>query len=288
MNILVVGAAGYIGAQLFSAAQEIATVRGTTTAGLTPMLPLNLGEPMLFDYTLINPSDTILLTAAISSPDICAREYDKAWAVNVTGTSTFIEQVMARGGRVIFLSSDTVYGEKDSAFDETASCQPAGEYAAMKHSVEKHFLGNPLFKVVRLSYVFSAADKFTGYLAGCAARGEEADIFHPFYRAIIHRQDVIDGILALAKRWDAFPEAVFNFGGPEVLARTEFAECMRQGALPTLQYRVTLPDAGFFKNRPREIRMLSARLPLLLGRPVSTLSEAVKIEFNENKEKNHE
>lgn len=281
MTIIVVGVAGFIGAQLFDAARRAGPALGTSRAGVAPTLALDLAQPEQFDYTLVGPGDTVLLTAAISSPDICAREHERAWATNVSGTGAFIERVMARGGRVIFFSSDTVYGEQGTDFDEAANCLPAGEYAAMKHAVEQRFLGNPLFKVVRLSYVFSRADKFTTYLAGCAARGEEADIFHPFYRAIVHRRDVVEGVLALAQRWDEFPATVFNFGGPEVLARTEFAQALQQGALPALRYRVTEPGGEFFQNRPRAIRMKSAALPLLLKRPASTLREAIEIEFNE-------
>ena len=150
----------------------------------------------------------------------------------------------------------------------------------MKHEVEKRFLSNPLFKAIRLSYVFSREDKFTKYLSGCAERGEEADIFHPFYRAIIHRDDVVEGALALAQRWEDFPQGIINFGGPAVLARTEFGEVLRDTALLNLRFRVTEPDAEFFKNRPRVIRMVSPILASLLGRPAHTLREAAVIEFN--------
>ena len=109
----------------------------------------------------------------------------------------------------------------------------------MKHEVEMRFQGNPSFKTIRLSYVFSREDKFTDYLIGCASRNEEAELFHPFYRAIVHRDDVVDGALALAQRWDEFPQQVINFGGPEVLSRIDFAECLKRVALPNLRYRVT-------------------------------------------------
>ena len=239
-----------------------------------------MDRPDEFDYSIIAPSDVVLLTAAISAPDICAREHDRAWAVNVTGTAEFIRRVMDRGGRVVFFSSDTVYGERDDEFDEQANCHPAGEYAEMKHDVEKQFLGNPLFKAVRLSYVFSREDKFTKYLSACAERGEEADIFHPFYRAVIHRDDVIKGTIALTQRWDEFSQHIINFGGSEILARTEFVKILQETALPNLQFRVTEPEAEFFKNRPRVIRMLSPILTQLLGGQTHTLREAAMIEFN--------
>ena len=277
MRLLVVGASGYIGKNLF--ASSAVSTTGTSSTGLPPLLRLHLDVPDEFDYRIIQSLDVVLLTAAISAPDVCAREHEHAWAVNVTGTSEFIGKVMARGGRVVFFSSDTVYGERSDESDEFAICNPAGEYAEMKHEVEKRFLDNPLFKAIRLSYVFSREDKFTKYLSGCAERGEEADIFHPFYRAIIHRDDVVEGALALTQRWDEFSQSTINFGGPEVLSKIDFADCLKSVALPNLRYRVTEPGDEFFNNRPRVIAMSSNILPELLGRPSRCLLEAAQIEF---------
>ena len=282
MNILVVGATGYIGSRILLAVRELCDVIGTSSTGQGGLHRLDLCTPSEFNYELLRGVDVTLLTAAISAPDICAREHERAWAVNVKGTSEFIANVIARGGKVIYFSSDTVYGEENNSFDERSNSNPAGEYAEMKHEVEKRFLGNPLFKSIRLSYVFSKEDKFTKYLCGCAERNEEAEIFHPFYRSVIHRDDVVEGALALASRWDEFPQQVINFGGPEVLARTEFAEILQQTVLPRLRFRVTEPEAKFFENRPRVIAMRSSLLPKLLGRPARTLLEAVNFEFTAN------
>jgi dTDP-4-dehydrorhamnose reductase len=281
MKIMLVGATGYIGKLILRRENDFMPVCGTSSSGENGLIRLNLDAPDQFDYTIVDDSDVVLLTAAISAPDICSREHDRAWTVNVTGTSAFIERVIVRGGRVIFFSSDTVYGEKEDTFDEQVLCNPAGEYAEMKHEVEKRFIGNSLFKAIRLSYVFSREDKFTKYLSGCAERGEEAELFHPFCRAIVHRGDVVEGALALAERWDEFPQQIINFGGSAILSRVEFAECMQKHALPSLKFRVTEPGDAFFKNRPRTIAMKSTILPGLLGRPVHTLAEAVQIEFGE-------
>jgi dTDP-4-dehydrorhamnose reductase len=276
---IIVGASGYIGKSLLSSTLSQSVRYGTSSSVSNDLLRLQLNVPSDFDYQIIQPADVVLLAAAISAPDVCAREHEQAWAVNVTGTSEFISRVRDQGGKVIFFSSDTVYGEKADEFDESAICSPAGEYAAMKREVEMRFLGNPLFKSIRLSYVFSKEDKFTKYLCGCAERDEEAEVFHPFYRSVIHRDDVVEGALALASRWDEFPQQVINFGGPEVIARTEFAEILQRIALPRLRFRVTEPAAKFFENRPRIIAMQSPILPRLLGRPARTLLEAANAEF---------
>jgi nucleoside-diphosphate-sugar epimerase len=276
---IVAGATGYIGRLLFEQAANTMVTLGTSSSGTNGLFPFRLDAVTSFDYGLILPGCVVFLTAAISAPDVCARENGRAWAVNVTGTSEFIDKVMSRGGRVVFFSSDTVYGERRDAFDETAKSNPAGGYAEMKAEVEKRFFGNSLFKSIRLSYVFSREDKFTKYLSGCAERGEEAELFHPFYRAIVHRNDVVEGALTLAQRWDEFPQQVINFGGPEVLSRIDFAECLQRNALPSLRFLVTEPGDEFFKNRPRVIAMSSAILPRLLGRPSRTMAEAARVEF---------
>lgn len=278
-NVFVIGAAGYVGSALFASAKRAGSAIGTSSLGGKYLLPLRLDAPSEFDYRKLRPGDVVMLTAAISAPDICARDHDRAWAVNVTGTSSFIQSVIDRGARVVFFSSDTVYGERKDEFDETAASNPAGEYALMKREVEQRFSGNASFKAIRLSYVFSREDKFSRYLAGCAERNEEADLFHPFFRAIVHRDDVVKGALALAKHWDEVPEQVINFGGPQVLSRIDFAECLREVCLHDLRFKVTEPGAEFFKNRSRIIAMTSPVFARLLGRPLRTLREAARLEF---------
>lgn len=284
MTIIIVGGSGYIGKKLVDQSKIKFPTKYTSSKPSQSALQLDLRSPSQFDYDVIEKGDTILLSAAISAPDVCSNEFDMAWSINVTGTIEFIENVISHGGRVIFFSSDTVYGEKVDKFDETATSNPAGEYAEMKHAVEKRFSSEPSFKAVRLSYVFSSADKFTKYLVGCAQGEEEADLFHPFYRAIIHRDDVIEGVLALAERWSEFPHKVINFGGPEVISRVDFAECLKQTSLPNLRFKITQPHDDFFKNRPRTIAMTSDVLTKLLGRSNRTLKEAASIEFKDNQE----
>ena len=276
---LVVGASGYIGRSIFTATTRYGCGLGTSSSGSGNLLPLRLDAPAEFDYAAIQRGDVAVIAAAISSPDLCASQFDRAWDVNVTGSSYFIQRVLDRGARVLFLSSDTVYGERENEFDETGPCDPAGDYAQMKRAVEQRFVGEALFKAIRLSHVFSHKDKVTHYLTRCAARGEEAEIFHPFLRAIVHLDDVVDGIFALSASWDDVPAHVLNFGGPQIVSRVELAECIRESHLRDLRFTVTEPHPGFFRNRPRVIAMKSPLFAKLLGRPPRTLREAAHLEF---------
>lgn len=279
MSFMIVGATGYIGSSLLEHSRRLSYAVGTSSSNVFGAIYMSLENPEEFDYGGISSDTFVFMTAAISAPDICAREHDRAWAVNVIGTSSFIQSAIDCGARVVFFSSDTVYGEREDEFDEAAASNPAGEYAEMKREVEQRFVGNASFKSIRLSYVFSRDDKFSRYLAGCAERNEEADVFHPFFRAIVHRDDVVEGALALAKHWDEVPEQVINFGGPQVLSRIEFAECLCETHLHDLRFKVTEPAADFFKNRPRVIAMTSPVFAKLLNRPPRSLRDAARLEF---------
>ena len=280
-RVLVVGATGYIGKQLLSRARgNQSEVFGTTTTGGDGSLRLDLFNPLDFDYEIVDRDTTVLLTAAISSPDLCAREYDRAWAVNVTGITLFVEGVLARGAKVIFFSTDAVYGERVDFVNDYSYFAPQGEYAVMKAEVEGRFSTEAGFKSVRLSYVFSLEDKFCKYLLDSVARGVEAELFHPFIRSIIYREDVVDGVFALVAKWDEIPENVINFGGPQLLSRIDFAKCLQRNVVPELKFKITEPSDDFFRNRPRVIAMRSELLQHLLGRSTCMLDKAVRLEFS--------
>jgi len=280
MKTLTVGAAGYVGGVLYRTAARSGVARGTSSTGRDGLLPLKLDDVGHFDFNQISPGEVVLFTAAVSAPDACERDEIRATAINVTGTAEFIERAMDRGARVIFFSSDAVYGERETGFDESAACKPTGRYAEMKQEIERRFGGAQAFKAIRLSYVFSKEDKFTRYLVECWRNRVEADLFHPFFRAVIHRDDVVRGALELALRWHDFPVQVMNFGGAAVLSRVDFAEILRDSCLPGLRFKVTEPDIEFFANRPRVIAMRSPLLAELLGRPPLKLREAALKEFS--------
>jgi dTDP-4-dehydrorhamnose reductase len=281
-SAFIIGASGYIGSSLLKKSAIFFSSFGTTSSiNSNGFLQLKLNDPLSFDFKKISSGDIIFLTAAISSPDMCDHNGKYAWSVNVSGTIKFISQAIGRGAKVVFFSSDTVYGERKCIFDETASINPSGRYAEMKVEVENQFQYEPLFKTIRLSYVFSRDDKFTKYLIECQQQGVVAKIFHPFYRSIIHRDDVVNGAISLARFWGDYPQRIINFGGPEVLSRVDFVQRLKGVTHTNLHYEVIEPASDFFKNRPRTIAMSSNYLSLLLGRPPRSLTDAVSIEFNQ-------
>ena len=203
----------------------------------------------------------------------------------MAGTSFFIANVLSRGAKVVFFSSDTVYGELVDEFDESEPSNPLGEYANMKYQVEKLFALHPNFKSIRLSYVFSGQDKFSKYLINCAESKNDAELFHPFYRSVICLEDVVQGIVKLVENWKDVSVQNINFGGPDLLSRVDIAEAMKRNYSSDLTYKVVLPNDSFFKNRPKSIAMKSPILTSLIGDKLRSIfnDKDSKISFVKNK-----
>ena len=283
----IIGAKGNIGSRLVEKTEGKYNIRKVVSPARSHLFSvdsgyygLNLANDLSsYDFYTLKEGDTVAFTAAISEPSVCAKQFDLAIKVNVESTGEFIQQALDRGCKVIFLSSDVVYGRVEDEFDESQSLDPLGVYAEMKAIVEKRFIGHSRFKVLRLSYNFFKNDRFTTYLRTCASEDTVADLFDPFGRSIVHRDDTVDAIISLYNNWDVCEEGVINCGGPETLSRVEFAEILSELVVQDLITKVTTPDAKFYEDRPAIIAMRSPLLEKVLGRPARSMRDAITMEF---------
>ena len=279
MATYLVGATGNIGKRIVE--------KGGDDINAISRFELKLDQrPLYYNFdaktiggTAIKEGDVIIFAAAISEPSVVSAQFEKALAVNVDSTGEFIETALGKGCKVLFLSSDAVYGDVETGFDESHPVNPKGAYAEMKAIIEKRFEKNPNFKALRLSYNFYKDDRFTKYLRQCAESGVEAEIFDPLTRAVVHRDDTVDVILSIAADWDKADGQYINCGGPEVMSRQRFTEIVKRVALPTLKFKVTTPPAKFYGDRAKFSEMYSPNLEKILGRKRHTIQEAVELEF---------
>ena len=145
MATYLVGATGNIGKRVVE--------KGGDKINVISRFELKLDQrPLYYNFdaktiggTAIKEDDVIIFAAAISEPSVVSAQFEKALAVNVDSTGEFIETALGKGCKVLFLSSDAVYGDVETGFDESHPTNPKGAYAEMKARVEKRFEGNPNF-----------------------------------------------------------------------------------------------------------------------------------------------
>ena len=134
---LIIGKNGFIAKQLFK--RNNSYVLTTSDQTDCDCIYLDLKSPNDFDYSLINSSTKIIFLAAISSPDFCEKNFKTAKKINLDGTIYFIKHALKNNAKVLFFSTDLIYGRCFFPVNETSLTSPFGTYALLKDKVEKEF-----------------------------------------------------------------------------------------------------------------------------------------------------
>mgnify|MGYP003369395617 CR=1 FL=1 len=234
---------------------------------------IDLNEAEEFDYDVLNQVDYVIFTAAVSSPDICANDYDMSYRINVTGTGHFIENSLNKQCRVIFLSSDAVFGFADTIVDENSKTVSDTVYGGMKKAIEDRFRGNPNFKSLRLSYVISENDKFANYLKNSYEEDTEVEVFSPFSRCCITMKELLEVINYLIVNWYIVPSQFINVCGNELISREQIAFEWNKYYNNKLKIKIVKMPEEFTKNRPAILNMKSLYLNDILHLNHKTLEE---------------
>lgn len=248
---------------------------------------LDLRNNRKFDYSFFENIDYLIFLAAVSSPDKCEKEYEDSYAVNVSGTQKVIEEAARRGCKVLFFSSDAVYGhDSGKAFVETDPCCPFSAYGIMKRAVECAFEGSTDIKVLRLSYVFSYYDKFTQYYLNTLRQGGTPEIFHPFYRNVICIDELAHLVKVVLRDWNMLPMQIINACGRELISRVEIADIINRYAnLPENSFQIVSMSEEFKKVRPLITEMHSLYLGDMLEELDQSFSERAFCELSKHMKK---
>lgn len=259
-KIALVGSSGYISRHIINELEHSGLQTEIIRIDMTDDvdLKLELASPETFDYDFLKDTDYIIFTAAISSPDKCAQDFDACWNINVIGTNYFINKALNMGKRVLFFSSDAVFGDIPyMIYNEASATQAQTAYGRMKKAVEDEFKSCKGFKCIRLSYVVSENDRFISYCLNCVRNNEVADIFHPFYRNCITVTDVIRSVVWLIQNWSEFDSFALNLAGPELVSRVRMADEINWFFQNRLRYTISSPGEGFYNNRPKITQICS-------------------------------
>ena len=284
MKVAIVGSSGYIAGFLIERLSKEKNVEKILKIDQKEEADefLDLLKAEKFNYDSLKEIDLIIFTAAVSGPDKCADEFDFCWQVNVEGTSKFIAGAMERNCKVLFFSSDAVFGDIPGyIYTEESKTEAITPYGKMKKAVEDKFKDNPLFKVIRLSYVASARDRFVTYCLNCIRSGEKADVFHPFYRNCIVVSDVVDVVLWMSQHWDEYKPFVLNVAGKELVSRVRIADEINRIFDYRLKYTVSAPDEMFFRNRPKITQIKSLYMQAYHILEDNTFTEKIKKELED-------
>ena len=280
-RVFLFGATGYLGGRLKIFLQErgysdIISVGRCNSDRIIDLKNSNFSS--LLDQ--VSQHDVFVFLAAVSSPDLCSKDFDTSWRINVVNTRTLINELIARNVRVIIASSDVVAVGYDDPATEKSLLRPFGAYGYMKAAIELEFEHEPNFKAARLSYVISRSDRFSSMLYDSVRINKKVDIFQGFNRNVVSCLDVVTGIERLIKNWDIVSSGRICFSGPHLVSRLDIALCF-QKIFPALSYSVVEPDESFWSARPKTIEVESKYFQQVLGRKPQSVNDALRMEFKD-------
>jgi len=271
-KIYVLGSSGFIGTALVKKLAEH-NESFLTVGRENSDIHLELGECHQNLTNAAQGGDVVIFLSAISSPEICNNQRELAERINVTTTIDLIRKLLLKDVRVVFSSTDVVFGCSVGISDDNSEAFPFGVYGEMKARVENEFSDNKFFKSVRFSYVMGPNDKYTNMLMDLANSNKPLEVFEGFERNVVALSDVTDGLLLLTQNWNYVHENRINFAGPQCVSRWFLTKAFSERFCHNLKFSLVDAPEGFWDSRPKRIEMTSSVFPRLLGRRPKTINE---------------
>lgn len=265
-RVLVIGASGQVGRALCCAFQRDYAVVAASYRHVEPgHRHANLSDlPSLVTLCEEVRPDALLLAGGMCNVDGCEQEPEVCRQVNVGGTEAIARQMAARGGTVIFFSTDHVFDGSRTSNRESDPISPMNVYSASKAEAEEvlrtHLPGRHL--VLRTSWVYGFDRYRRNFILRLVDRlreGKPMMVPQDQWGSPTFAQDLANAARALL---EAGRSGTFHATGVDFVSRTALAErvCAAFDLDPTLIISRSTISLGQAARRPLMVRLDCAKL----------------------------
>lgn len=280
---LVIGSSGFIGSHFLKYYRDI--YPDMVGLDVNPMG----GHSIRFDISSmsikeigINIRDyrNALVLAGITKVSVCEKEKERSRKINVDGTVRLIRELIEKGIKPIFFSSDYVFDGEKGGYRDDDPVNPINEYGKQKAEVEALIpeITDGNFLVVRLGKVFSLKkkdgtlfDEMADILSsGGVVRAAHDQIFCP-----ISINDVIKAVTELQKK-DA--SGIYNVCSIKPFSRYALA-CGLARALKKDESQikpVSIDTIDPAVKRPKNTSMIPDKLKIETGIFFDNIHESIE------------
>ena len=163
MKILVVGGAGYVGGGIVDTLSEKneVTVYDSLIYESSYRKDINFIYGDIRDYkkinTILNNFDAVVWLAALVGDGACSINPSLTHEINSETVKNLVKNF---NGKIVFLSTCSVYGAQEGVLDENSEVNPLSEYASSKLTAEKYLEESDAI-IFRLGTLFGISDQFS-------------------------------------------------------------------------------------------------------------------------------
>ncbi|MEV4812478.1 SDR family oxidoreductase [Micromonospora avicenniae] len=257
MTVLVVGASGFLGAEVCRLAVAAGErVVGTYHSGAVGMAGVEARRLDVTDRAAVRD-----LVARVRPTVVIGTPYRYGdWAVTADGAAHIAYAAAEAGARLVHISSDALHAGRSEPYGDDEPPSPIFPYGAAKAAAETAVRAiDPAAALVRTSLILGERSKQI-QLCRDALAGR-ATLFTDELRCPIDVVDLAGAVLELAGTDYAGP---INVAGADAVSRAELGLLVarREGLDPTVMKTTTGAEAGVV--RPTDVRLDSARAAGLL------------------------
>jgi dTDP-4-dehydrorhamnose reductase len=232
-KMLILGSNGLLGQNLVKTFQDKYKLV-TASKEVKTYIPESNLEYFTIDLTqrretrdLLNKvsADIIINTAAFTNVDLCEKNEEKCWAVNVRSVENIIEGTENTKTVLVQLSTDYVFNGKHSPYHENSETEPLGVYGRSKLAAENIIKGCPLeYQIIRTQVLFGTGNEirpnFVTWVIEQLKNNNRIKVVNDQIGSPTYVPDLCTGISNLLKK-RAY--GVFHISSESSISRYDFA-----------------------------------------------------------------
>lgn len=222
-KILITGASGFLGSELFSSLKSRYNVIGTYGTHVKPdlkHLDLEQKDEVTFKFLdEVNP-DVLFHLAAEANINTCSENKSRSWQINVGSTRVLTEWCKQNDKEIIFTSTDQVFNGKGRMYEEKDELAPLHDYGAQKVASEMIVLSHSKGKVCRMPLMIGENGGYMNAFIENLKKGNAQQLFTDEFRSVLH---IKDAAIALEQCMD-WSTGLYHLGGPQRMNRFELGK----------------------------------------------------------------
>jgi CDP-6-deoxy-D-xylo-4-hexulose-3-dehydrase len=271
MRILIIGASGFVGNELYTLFSANHEVFGTYCKNpVSGLLKLDISSKEDVDRVLdILRPDAVIQPAAQPWVDFCEQNPTASEQINFLGAKHVIDWCARHHAYYLFTSTDYVFDGNDGPYTENAKTRPLNVYGQHKLDVEKYVLEKlpTLGCIARTTTVFgweAAGKNFVAKFIKVLEEGKESPVVSDQFATPTFVSDLAQAIVLLT---EAKKTGVYHTAGSEYMSRLEFAEkiALVFGLDRNLITPISTEELKQPANRPRKGGLVCSKIQLELG-----------------------